>query len=96
MIAYSTVTESDYARTAAKLYRRFRELIERLLAVEPPRYASQWDEYREAAGLVVRLEELLKLAPTCWRFTYVLAQARALRLRRTYFNATKVNARNLP
>jgi hypothetical protein len=46
VIAYSTVTESDYARSAANVCRRFRELIERLLAVEPPRYSSRWDQLR--------------------------------------------------
>ena len=97
MIAYSTVTESDYARSAANVCRRFRELIERLLAVEPPRYTSRGHQLRATAGLVVKLEVLLGLVLTTGRrFKRTQAQARTLRSSRSYFNPSKVNARNLP
>lgn len=89
----SNLTESDYAALASA-FRRFAKLFERPTTPGSQSYYSHWDEQRQSARLGVKQEELLKLAPSSRRFER--AEARVLRLCRTYFNASKVDARNLP
>lgn len=96
MIIHSALDESDDMHSVAQIRRRYTELTRPVLVTERPRRVFQWAECRDTARRGAAPDQPLERAPTGRWFKHALAQAGALRVRRTYFNASKVNARNLP